>query len=181
MSYFLLVGIKDGKPIKNHNELRLIRKDDEMKKLTAREELFCRMYAYCRNGREAAVKSGYTVCPEINSRKLLARHLIRETIERYSQEMTITLSEVKAGLRRIAFSSSADAVKLILCQDGQDIDPEDLDLFNVAEIKKPKGGGLEIKFFDRIKALEKLGDITEADTAEKAACASFYEALEKSH
>jgi hypothetical protein len=151
-----------------------------MKKLTAREELFCRMYAYCRNGREAAVKSGYTVCPEINSRKLLASRLVRETIERYSQEMNITLSEVKAGLRRIAFSSSADAVKLILCPDGQEIDPEKLDLFNVAEIKRPKGGGIEIKFFDRIKALEKLGDITESDTAENAACASFYEALEKS-
>lgn len=156
------------------------RKDDEMKKLTAREELFCRMYAYCRNGREAAVKAGYTVCPEINSRKLLAKHLIRETIEMYSQEMNITLSEVKAGLRRIAFSSSADAVRLILADDAEELDPENLDLFNIAEIKKPKGGGLEIKFFDRIKALEKLGDITDTDSVGNSVSSSFYEALERS-
>ncbi|CDD52605.1 terminase small subunit [Ruminococcus sp. CAG:379] len=31
-----------------------------------------------------------------------------------------------------------------------------LDLFNVSEIKKVKGGGLEIKFFDRQKALERM-------------------------
>lgn len=151
-----------------------------MKKLTAREELFCRMYAYCRNGREAAVKAGYTVCPEILSRKLLGKYLVRETIDRYSQEMIVTLNEVKAGLRRIAFSPSADSVKLILAEDPSALDPESLDLFNVAEIKKPKGGGLEIKFFDRIKALEKLGDITSADGGEKTASSSFYEALERS-
>jgi hypothetical protein len=33
---------------------------------------------------------------------------------------------------------------------------ESLELFNVSEIKKPKGGGIEIKFFDRLKALEHL-------------------------
>lgn len=151
-----------------------------MKKLTAREELFCRMYAYCRNGREAAVKAGYTVCPEIVSRKLLAKNSIREAIEKYSQEIQITQQEVKAGLRRIAFSSSADAVKLILAENAAELDPEVLDLFNISEIKRPKGGGLEIKFFDRIKALEKLGELTEPESAVNAVSSSFYEALERS-
>ena len=31
-----------------------------------------------------------------------------------------------------------------------------MDLFSVAEIKRPKDGAMEIKFFDRLKALEKL-------------------------
>ena len=48
----------------------------------------------------------------------------------------------------------------------------------MAEIKKPKGGGLEIKFFDRIKALEKLGEISE--TSQDNSAIPFYEALEKS-
>ena len=34
-----------------------------------------------------------------------------------------------------------------------------MDLFNISEIKRKKGGDIEIKFFDRIKALEKLLDI----------------------
>lgn len=53
-----------------------------------------------------------------------------------------------------------------------------LDLFNISEIKRQKSGAVEIKFFDRIKALEKLGEITD-DGAGRTAL-SFYDALEKS-
>jgi hypothetical protein len=52
-----------------------------------------------------------------------------------------------------------------------------LKLFNVSEIKRPKGGGMEIKFFDRIKACERLMNQTEAKADEGM---SFYQALEKS-
>lgn len=151
-----------------------------MKKLTGREQLFCSVYAVCRNGREAAYKAGYTVCPEIYSKKLLSKKVIRDTIEQVSEQMLITQKEVAAGLRRIAFASSADAVKLILAENPSELDVESLDLFNVSEIKRPKGGGLEIKFFDRIKALERLADLTEASAENNVGCASFYQALEKS-
>ena len=69
-------------------------------------------------------------------------------------------------------------MKLLLSDDIQNVDIDSLDLFNVAEIKKQKGGGIEIKFFDRIKALEKLGEISV--TGEQESGQSFYEALEKS-
>ena len=53
-----------------------------------------------------------------------------------------------------------------------------LDLFNVSEIKRPKGGGMEIKFFDRLKAIDKLRELAvEQDNKEKT---SFFDALEKS-
>ena len=51
---------------------------------------------------------------------------------------------------------------------------EKLDLFNVSEIKRPKGGGLEIKFFDRLKALEKLAAL---GGAEENSQSSFIKAL----
>lgn len=149
-----------------------------MKNLTCREELFCRIYASCRNAREAAFKAGYKVCPEAAARKLLARSAIRERTEKIKKETVISSEEVRAGLHRIAFSSSADAVKLIFSENAENIDIEELDLFNVSEIKRQKGGGLEIKFFDRIKALEKLGEISE-QSAENSS-SPFYEALEKS-
>lgn len=149
-----------------------------MKKLTCREELFCRLYATCRNAREAAFKAGYKVCPEAAARKLLSRSAIREAAERIKKETVISSDEVRAGLHRIAFSSSADAVKLIFSENCENIDIEELDLFNVSEIKQLKGGGLEIKFFDRIKALEKLGEIS--DRTEENSSAPFYEALERS-
>ena len=50
---------------------------------------------------------------------------------------------------------------------------EGLDLYNVAEIRRPRGGGMEIKFFDRIKALECLERL-EAETGQP----SLFEALE---
>ena len=46
------------------------------------------------------------------------------------------------------------------------------------EIKKPKGGGLEIKFFDRLKALEKLSAICE--NGDESSSMPFYEAIRKS-
>ncbi len=149
-----------------------------MKKTNNREELFCRLYVSLGNPTEAAVKAGYGLCSEIQARKLLAKQHIRETVERMRKEEKISASEVQAGLRRIAFASSSDAVKLLLADDVQNIDIDSLDLFNVSEIKKQKGGGIEIKFFDRIKALEKLGDISV--TGEQESGQSFYEALEKS-
>ena len=51
---------------------------------------------------------------------------------------------------------------------------EKLDLFNVSEIKRPKGGGLEIKFFDRLKALERLDKIS---GGEEHSQSSFIQAL----
>ena len=55
---------------------------------------------------------------------------------------------------------------------------EKLDLFNVSEIKRPKGGGLEIKFFDRLKALEHLEQLCTGGDEDSAL--PFYKALENS-
>ena len=149
-----------------------------MKKLTGREELFCTLYASCRNSREAAFKAGYTICPETASRKLLSKKSIRDAVEKIEKENSFSEEEIKAGLRRLAFASSADAVRLLLSDSFEDIDVEGLDLFNVSEIKRAKGGGLEIKFFDRIKALEKLGEFTGSKTSDSSI--PFYNALENS-
>jgi hypothetical protein len=56
---------------------------------------------------------------------------------------------------------------------------EGLELFNVSEIKRPKGGGIEIKFFDRMKALERLGEMCDGGKGDDSAL-PFYLALEKS-
>lgn len=149
-----------------------------MEKLTGREELFCRIYVSCGNSREAAFKAGYRICPEITSEKLLAKPSVKRTVERMKKEKVISSDEVRAGLHRIAFGSSADAVKLLIREDFENLETEDLDLFNISEIKRPKGGGLEIKFFDRIKALEKLGELS--GVSENNNAMPFYEALEKS-
>ena len=80
---------------------------------------------------------------------------VQKEIERLCAQRTPS-GEVVTGLRRIAFGSVADAMKLLFSPEGLDFDS--LDLYCVSEIKVAKGGGMEIKFFDRIKALEKLSE-----------------------
>ena len=85
--------------------------------------------------------------------------------------------EVREGLRRLAFGEIKDAVTLLFADENEIMEKlPDLDLFCVSEIKRPKGGGMEIKFFDRIKALERLRD-TEHDAPVQPL--SFYKALEE--
>lgn len=59
------------------------------------------------------------------------------------------------GYERLALGKVTDAIKLLYCENLSDDEIEKLDLTNIAEIKKPKDGAMEIKFFDRLKALEK--------------------------
>ena len=61
-----------------------------------------------------------------------------------------------------------------MCDSLSKEDLSSIDLFNVAEIKRPKEGAMEIKFFDRIKALEKLELL---DRSQKNSASDFYNAI----
>ncbi|MGN1417796.1 MAG: terminase small subunit [Acutalibacteraceae bacterium] len=146
------------------------------KHLTSKEKLFCAYFRAGRNAREAAAKSGY-LFPEKAALKLLEKKEIRN--ELFSPKNEENESEVMCGYRRLAFGCNADAVGLIFCDeqpDKQEI--EKMDLFGVSEIKRQKGGAVEIKFFDRLKALEKLESFTEkqSDDGEN----KLYSAIENS-
>ena len=68
---------------------------------------------------------------------------------------------VRRGYEKIAYGGVNDAVRLLF---EEEPDPEELrkmDLFSVAEIRRLKGGGTEIKFYDRMKALECLKALEE--------------------
>lgn len=134
--------------------------------LNSKETEFCRQFAILRNAREAAAKAGYLL-PEKAGLKLLCKPQIVETIERYGESIRRS-SEAVDGLRRIAFGSVADAVRLIFSPETV-LNAEELDLYMISEIKLPKSGGIEVKFFDRIKALEALSNIGENSSDEGAA------------
>lgn len=126
------------------------------KKLTEKELLFCAYYADGGDARGCAARAGFSVMPQRSAAKLLAREDIRAEISRLEKEKR-AVDSVERGLLCLAFGSVADAMKLMMCENSMTAEEiERLDLFNVSEIKRPKGGGLEIKFFDRIKALERL-------------------------
>lgn len=149
------------------------------KKLTKKELDFCRVYVRLRNPKEAALRAGYEILPEYRAISLLSKREIRQKITELEKETTADENLISAGFQRLAFGSCADAVKLILSAN-QDSSPDidSLDLFNVAEIKFTCGKGMEIKFFDRLKALEKLSEISQS--GKETGALSFYEALERS-
>ena len=147
-----------------------------MKELTSKEKLFCTYYSLGRCGREAAVKSGY-IFPEKAAVKLLRRRDITEEIMRLDKQREATQKDITIGYQRLAFGCISDAVCLLFSDEVSREEIEKMDLFNVSEIKRKKGGDIEIKFFDRLKALEKLAEYgsVRSDNEES----SLYSAIEK--
>ncbi len=121
------------------------------------EEDFARFYVLLSDPREAALCAG---APEKRARdvgyKLLADKRVRAMIKRLRKRSDG--DEVSTGLRRLAFGRVNDSLEL-LKEDGPEKSPDSLDLYNVSEIKRVKGGGVEIKFFSRLEALEKLSEL----------------------
>ncbi len=144
-----------------------------MKSLTKKQKQFAKFYSITRNPREAASLMGLKN-PMIQGAKLMENKGVREEISRLCTAK-IPTGETATGLRRIAFGSVSDAIKLILTG-GEGLDIDSLDLFSVSEIKIAKGGGMEIKFFDRIKALTQLSTL---DSAEESQLSPFVEAIRK--
>lgn len=80
------------------------------------------------------------------------------------------------GFERLAFGNITDAIRLLFCDELNTRTLNKLDLFHVSEIKRPKGGGIEIKFFDRLKALQCLEEMYNQEQGDQS---SFYRALER--
>lgn len=144
--------------------------------MTAKERLFCTYYALSRNGREAAAKAGYRRA-EKSALHLLESKAIKAELDRIDKKRLASESTIAAGYYRLAFGCISDAVELVFRDEITAEELEQMDLFNVSDIKKAKGGGVEIKFFDRLKALEKLQQLSvlQGDTTSNP----FYEAIER--
>lgn len=142
--------------------------------MTGREKRFCSAYAAGKNAEQAALEAGYAT-PSKAGGALLQREDIQKAIEDlYVRRMKNARRKAFDGYERIAFGSVNDAVRLLFKGDTDEEPADSYDLFNVAEIRRPREGALEIKFFDRLKALEKLeqyGDEQEQGVS------GFYRAL----
>ena len=145
--------------------------------MTKREKCFCRVYAALNNLKEAAVHAGY---PAESAQKVAEALIVREDVSKEVMRLTAKNSDslcdrAVAGLLRLAFGNYDDCIKLLYCDEEPDLSA--MNLFNISEIKRPKGGGLEIKFADRMKALALLYEI--GRQSEDADSLSFFEQLEE--
>ena len=133
-----------------------------------RKEAFCAHYVLTGNPEEAARLAGYP--PEEAAAAGLT--LLRQcSIQRSIQSLQRAyLERLQAGLARLAFGSGADAVSLLLS--GEERSPQQLrqmDLFNLSAIKRDKNGGVELHFFDRQRALERMYEYANSATGKEAA------------
>ncbi len=145
--------------------------------LQQKRKAFCCNYVLLGNVTEAAVRAGF----DKSTALLDGIDCLRSApCQRLISRLRNALSDggnVTAGLKRLAFGNCCDAVYLVFADE---LPPahviSGLDLFNVSEIKRVKGGGVEVKFFDRQKALEKLFEL-ENSYSNRDSAASLIEAL----
>ena len=141
------------------------------KGLTAKEKTFCNCFVSC-----GSADAGFVRNPKRSGEELLCREDIADEIKRLGKCRTSSLSEIATvGYRRLAFGKISDAVSLLYMENPSREQLEHMDLFLVSEIKRPKDGSMEIKFFDRLKALEKLTD----DSEKEDRATPFYDAIAK--
>ena len=107
---------------------------------------------------------------------MLARKSVKKAIRKLDNEDIQNLCYVKTGLSRLAFGSINDAAALLFAEEPTREEVLSADLFNVSEIKKVKGGGVEMKFYDRQKALEKLVEL-DPELKEVSAAQEFLNAV----
>lgn len=142
------------------------------KKLKPKERLFCECFVSCGDAARAALRAGYRGAHD--GEGLLCQERILREIERLvSLRSRIMAGMAESGYYRLAFGGISDALRLLYLDEPTEEQLEKMDLFLISEIKKPKDGMLEIKFFDRLKALEKLG----GSDGGNAGVAGLYEAI----
>ena len=138
------------------------------------KNVFAAEYARCGNLYEAAVMAGASrPSAALVGLKLICERAVRRRVEQYR------LSNVEApaiqGLRRIAFGRNNDAAALAFAETVTPAMLAKADLYGVQEIKCGKGV-VEIKFFDRCKALDMLRE-AEGELSREGSAESFLNAV----
>ena len=134
-------------------------------------ERFCRAYLRTmdpeRAALEAGCRDGCTCLAAPGTQKRLDR--MRE-----AAAGQLRREDVLRRLAQLAFGQANDGVRLAM--QGQSALAEGLDLSAVAEIRVTDKGGVEIRFLDRVKALEALCVLLERQEGE-AGAEAFLRAL----
>jgi len=159
--------------------------ETKKEKPNERERLFAHFCAALGNPPEAAARAGYPPGGAGEAAaNLLERAEIRRLIEKNARRLTDgdLTSLALRGLLRLAFGPANDVARLMLEESDSEAigskEPAGLDLFMVSEIKRPKGGGWEVKLHDRLEALKMLLD--HASARQVPENGSFYQALRES-
>lgn len=139
--------------------------DKNNRRLSQREKLFCMYYAHSMDAVQSAVNAGYKKDPYKKAVQLLSKSTVSEKIAELVNSREDAIKNLAfLGYHKLAFSPIADAVSLLFMENPSKAQLMNMDLYAVSEIKKLKDGAMEIKFFDRLKSLEKLSTMHSKQT-----------------
>ena len=125
--------------------------------------LFAQEYIVDLNATRAAVRAGYTERhAAVTASKLLrntnVEYWIDEAQELKARSRNITVDRVLEEYRRIAFAQTTDMVTLkggyVQLSDTDSLTTEQKSA--ISQIRQKKDGELEVKFYDKLKALDAL-------------------------
>ncbi len=141
--------------------------------LSERKKRFCSAYLRTMDPWAAAAEAGARAEDGFS---LLQDERVKRRLEsmRSAAADQILREDVVRRLCELAFGRSSDAIRLAM-QGGEAADPRSLDLSAVAEFRRTDKGGVEIKFLDRIRALQALGELLGGEAADPS---EFFRALE---
>ncbi|MEG2038597.1 MAG: terminase small subunit [Oscillospiraceae bacterium] len=147
-------------------------------KITKKEKIFCFLAANGLSLTAAAKGAELDFSPDGIVRLIENEQVLLKLTEyQKALQQRSAAAMARLGLEKLAFGSVKDAVALV----GAEELPSakmlgEMDLGCISEIKRPKGGGCEIKLVDRLKALELLAELPEQEQGEVA---NFVAALER--
>lgn len=123
--------------------------------------------------RKAARLAGYGQRGQQQAVELAEDPVVREELSRLQRQREDARELVKAGLERILFSDAESLVDFLERREGL----EEADLFGVTRIKKQNGGGWEIDFSDKLRALEMLAGLELAQQEKSPSLSPLAQAL----
>ena len=127
--------------------------------MKTKEKEFCRLMAVGGDPLTAARKAGIRH-PEQKWQALVCREDIAAEIRKNAKALRAVYEDTAVcSLYRLSLGRPNDALRLLYHEDPTDGELDALDLTSVAEIKRTKDKSVEIKFFDRIKATDKLHEV----------------------
>lgn len=138
-----------------------------MAKLTAKQEMFVQEYLIDLNATQAAIRSGYSTatakdigCENLAKPNIRAR--IDEALAERSKRTGVNQDRVILELARIGFFKPTAAINVNKAMVNEDISDDDAAVIASVKVKEVSGDTFdsterEIKFADKLKALELLG------------------------
>ena len=145
-------------------------------KLTPKQMRFVDEWLIDFNGKQAAIRAGYSAkTAEATAARLLRNVKVQAEISRRHKDLQrrteVTQERVVTELARVAFADATDyaqvETRMIEKDDGTEVSYQTVTLKNTAELSpeqraaisgiKQGANGIEVKLCDKIKALELLG------------------------